>query len=346
MAIWTTSFGDVPAYDSHVHIVAAPDKFKGTATAREITAAICRAASEAGHTCTEVPLADGGDGTLEALGGANRVSRVTGPLGEPVDAEWRLEKGLAVIEMARTSGLVLAGGRKRNDPLAASTTGVGELIGEAVDGGAETIIVGVGGSATTDGGLGAIEAIGSPEQIRGVDLIVACDVRTKFVDAARVFGPQKGATDAQVALLQNRLVSLVETYKTRFGVDVSNLERGGAAGGLSGGLAALGARLEDGFQIVAEHVALADALEAADLVVTGEGFIDNESFDGKVVGGVATMAATHGVSVLAIAGQVFDEDDAEPSGDFDMISLTEEFGLSKALKNPTMCVYDALRSRF
>ena len=144
-----------------MHVVAAPDKFKGTATAAEICEAIANAAAESGHSCTQVPLADGGDGTLEALGGANRTSTVTGPLGDSVDAEWRLDAGVAVIGMARTSGLVLAGGSEGNDPLAASTVGVGELISEAIDNGAKKVIVGVGGSATTDGGLGAIDAIQS-----------------------------------------------------------------------------------------------------------------------------------------------------------------------------------------
>src|SRR5205823_3062176 len=144
----------------------------------------------------ELPLADGGEGTLDALGGANRLSRVTGPLGEPVEAEWRLGHGDAVIEMARASGLTLAGGRERNDPLAATARGTGELIAAAIAAGAERILVAVGGSATTDGGLGAVEALGW-EPFR-TEVEVACDVRTPFLEAARVFGPQKGADPAQV----------------------------------------------------------------------------------------------------------------------------------------------------
>ena len=119
-----------------MHVVAAPDKFKGTATAQEVSVAIAAAVEAAGSTCTQIPMADGGDGTLDALGGANRSSLVTGPLGDPVDAQWRLDRGVAVIEMARTSGLVLAGGADGNDPLGATTAGVGELIAEAVDAGA------------------------------------------------------------------------------------------------------------------------------------------------------------------------------------------------------------------
>ena len=235
-----------------MRIVAAPDKFKGTASAREVVAAIVTAAESCGHSVDEVPMADGGEGTLAALGGPNRTSLVTGPLGSPVEAQWRYDRGLAVIEMAQSSGLVLAGGTNGNDPLAATTAGVGELIGEAVDAGAKRLIIGVGGSATTDGGLGAIQALGSAARVKGVDITVACDVRTTFVDAATVFGPQKGATPAQVSMLTGRLTTLVDTFKSEYGIDISTLPRGGAAGGLAGGLAAIGASLVDGFDVVAE----------------------------------------------------------------------------------------------
>lgn len=325
-----------------MHIVAAPDKFKGTATAAQIAGAVTSAAVESGHTSTEVPLADGGEGTLEALGGGNRTSTVTGPLGDPVVAKWRLENGVGVIEMAQSSGLVLAGGPKGNDPMAATTAGVGELIAQAVDGGATSIIIGVGGSATTDGGLGAIDVLGSGQRLRGVDVIVACDVRTRFTAAAAVFGPQKGATRAQVTMLGNRLEALVDTYKERFGVDVSALDRAGAAGGLAGGLAAIGARLVDGFDVVAEHVGLEAVLESADLIVTGEGFIDDESFDGKVVGGVARLAQLHEVPVLAVAGQVFDG----AQDRIDAISLADSCGLDRALEAPESCVHEVLRRHF
>ena len=324
-----------------MHVVAAPDKFKGTASAHEIAAAIATAVEAAGSTCTQVPMADGGDGTLDALGGPNRTSLVTGPLGSPVEAEWRLDRGVAVIEMARASGLVLAGGPEENDPLGATTAGVGELIGEAVDAGAQKIIVGVGGSATTDGGLGALEALGSAARVASVEIIVACDVRTRFADAAAVFGPQKGASPAQVSLLTGRLTALVDNYRERYGVDISMLERSGAAGGLAGGLAAVGAQLVDGFDIVATELGLEDAIANADLVVTGEGFIDNESFDGKVVGGVVELAASRSVPVLAIAGQVFDD----VTGRIDAISLADQFGLDRALQEPTSCVTEAVANR-
>ena len=324
-----------------MHVVAAPDKFKGTASAREIANAIAAAATAAGSTCTTVPMADGGEGTLEALGGANQTSLVTGPLGDPVEASWRLDGALAVIEMARSSGLVLAGGPDENDPLGATTAGVGELIGAAIDLGATSIIIGVGGSATTDGGLGALDALGSAARVKGVKITVACDVRTRFVDASTVFAPQKGASPAQVTMLTGRLHALVEAYRDRFGVDVAELDRAGAAGGLAGGLAAVGAELVDGFDVVATQLGLEVHIASADLVVTGEGFIDNESFDGKVVGGVVELAAAHGVPVLAVAGQVFD--DAQHR--VDAISLAERFGLDRALDDPVACVTEAVAER-
>ncbi len=223
-----------------VHVVAAPDKFRGTATAAEVASAIAEAVEALGHTCTTVPMADGGEGTLEVLGGANRVTTVTGPLGRPVDASWRLDRRSAVIEMAQASGLELAGGAEGNDPIGATTSGTGELISIAVESGATRVLVGVGGSATTDGGLGALQALFPLQRLRGVELVVACDVRTSFVDAAAVFGPQKGASPSQVELLTRRLERLADVYVHDHGVDVRPLVGGGAAGGLAGGLAAAG----------------------------------------------------------------------------------------------------------
>lgn len=319
-----------------MRVLAAPDKFKGTASAAEIASAICGGVDEAGRgdTCETIPLADGGEGTLAALGGPNRTSVVTGPLGMDVAADWRLDRGVAVIEMAQAAGLVLAGGREGNDPLEASTRGVGELMAEAIDAGVESIVVAVGGSATTDGGLGALEALGSPARLQGIDVAVACDVRTPFLEAARVFATQKGASPAQVELLSRRLDHLADRYRADFGVDVSELPRAGAAGGLAGGLAAFGARLVDGFEIVASHVGLADAVDAADAVVTGEGFVDSESFEGKVVGGVASLAAVHDVPVWVVAGQVFDGAEHR----IRTVSLTERFGLDRALADPVSAV--------
>lgn len=322
-----------------MHILAAPDKFKGTASANDVAAAIAAAAEDGGHTSTLVPMADGGEGTLDVLGGANQTSSVTGPDGTVIDAQWRLFDGTAVIEMAQAAGLVLAGGREQNDPVAATSSGVGELICEAVDSGATRIIVGVGGSATTDGGLGAVEVIGTPDRLNGAEVVVACDVRTLFADAAAVFGPQKGATPAQVERLTDRLQELARTYKQRFGVNISDIASGGAAGGLAGGLAALGAHLVDGFRLIADVNGLSSNMSGVDLIVTGEGMLDEESFNGKVVGGVAEIAARHGVPVLAIAGQIQGDHSS-----IDTISLTNEFGLDRALNDTTAAIQEAVAS--
>ena len=305
-----------------MRVVAAPDKLRGTATASEVAAAVSRAAAASGWRCDEVPMADGGEGTLDALGGPNRTTVVTGPLGQPVEAAWRLDGGTAVIEMARASGLDLVGGASGNDPVAASTAGTGELIVAALDAGATRVIVGVGGSASTDGGLAALRALHPLARLRGVDLIVACDVRTAFVDAAEVFAPQKGATRAQVELLRRRLERLVEVYRNEHGVDVSALDGAGAAGGLAGGLAAAGARLVPGFDLVADEVELDAHLEGADLVITAEGFLDAQSFEGKVVGGVTALARAAGVPVVAIVGEVFDGVEDRVGA----VSLVERFG--------------------
>ncbi len=321
-----------------VRVVAAPDKFRGTATAAEIAAAVGRAAVAAGWACDEVPVADGGEGTLEALGGSNRTTTVTGPLGEPVEARWRLSGRTAVIEMAEASGLALVGGPEGNDPIAADTVGTGELIQLALESGARRIIVGLGGSATVDGGLGALRAMHPHQRYRAVDLRVACDVRTTFLHAAETFGAQKGATAAQIRLLTNRLARLADVYEQDHGIDVRDLPGTGAAGGLAGGLAAIGAQLEDGFALVAEELCLDEIIEGADLVVTGEGFLDDESFDGKVVGGVAELASAFGVPVVAIVGEVLDGVDGRVGQHVETVSLVERFGRERSMHDTATCV--------
>jgi glycerate kinase len=317
-----------------VQILVAPDKFKGTATAGQVAEALAAGLGALGHQVVCCPLADGGEGTLEALGGANRTTTVTGPLGDAVEAGWRLAGRLAVVEMARASGLALVGGPEGNDAVAASTHGTGELIAIAVEAGARRVIVAVGGSATTDGGLGALRAMSPLHRYRGVTLEVACDVRLGFVDAARVFAPQKGASAVQVELLERRLERLVQVYLDEYGVDVSTLEGAGAAGGLAGGLACAGARLVPGFEVVAEHLGLDEMVEAADLVVTGEGFLDDESFDGKVVGGVAEMADSFGVPVVAVVGEAFDT----AAERIATVSLVEHHGRERAMTATTACL--------
>lgn len=289
--------------------VVAPDKFRGSLDAAAAAEAMSRGLRRAGFDeVRQVPLADGGEGTIDALvrarGGRVMTARVTGPLGDPVEAAYAvLRDGTAVVEMARASGLALVEGE--NDPLGATTRGTGELVVAAVRNGARRVIVGVGGSATTDGGLGAVEALAW--SLTGVEVVVACDVSTPFLDAARVYGPQKGATPAQVKLLTRRLERLADVYRSRTGADVSGLSGGAAAGGLAGGLAAIGAQLEPGFDVVAEATGLDRALRGAWLAVTGEGRLDEASFEGKVVGGVLAWAREAGVPRrAAVVGRAVD----------------------------------------
>ncbi len=323
-----------------MRILAAPDKFRGTVSAAEAASAIAAGARAAGvsEPVAEVPMSDGGEGFAEAFGGANRVSVVTGPLGDPTPAGWRLRGKTAVIEMAQASGLALVGGAEGNDPVAASTRGTGELIAEALDLGARRILVGHGGSASTDGGLAALQGLFPVQRLHGVELIAAVDVRCAFLDAARVFAPQKGATPSQVELLSRRLERLAQVYLEDYGVDVTTIEGGGAAGGLAGGLAAVGGEVVSGFDVIAEELDLATAVEEADLVVTGEGFVDEASFDGKVVGGLAALADEFGVPMLVVAGEVFDG-----VGDrIDARSLVAEFGRERALADTAACIAEAV----
>ncbi|GAA2721556.1 glycerate kinase family protein [Cellulomonas aerilata] len=317
-----------------MRVLISPDKFKGTASADEVAAAMAAAVTARSWTTELIPMADGGEGTLDALGGPNRTSTVTGPLGTPVEAAWRLGDGVAVVEAARCAGLVLAGGAAGNRPLEATTRGVGELIAEAVALGARRLLVTVGGVATTDGGRGALDAVGDLPP--GVDLQVACDVATLFVDAAAVFGPQKGATPGDVAVLTRRLQDLRAEYLRTTGRDVGGLPGSGAAGGLAGGLAALGARLVPGVDMVADALGIDAALARADLVLTGEGRLDAQSFEGKVVGGVDGRARRAGIPCLAVVGV------ADPGvARLPVVSLVEACGLDRALHDTRAAITEA-----
>jgi glycerate 2-kinase len=279
-------------------ILAAPDKFRGSASAREVAAGVAAAADAVGWSCVQLPLADGGEGTLDAFGGANRSTTVTGPLGGRVDAEWRLgDDGVAVVESALASGLVLAGGAEGNDPVRATSRGTGQLVAAAIAGGARRVIVSLGGSATTDGGLATVEEL----------------------DA---YAPFDGLEDR---------------YRQRYVIDLSALDGSGAAGGLGGALAALGARLVPGFELVAEHTGLAEAVRGADAVITGEGRLDAQSFNGKVVGGVVDLAARYGVPALVLAGLV----DEDVAGRVESVSLIARFGPEASWRDPVGCVTQA-----
>jgi glycerate kinase len=254
-----------------------------------------------------------------------------------IDAAWyELDATTAAVEMAMASGLQLVGGPTHNDPIRADTAGTGELIAAAVKAGARQILVGMGGSATTDGGWGALEVLEPHSRLAGIDLLVACDVTTRFVEAAAVFAPQKGASPAQCELLARRLERLAQLYLERFRVDVRNLDGSGAAGGLAGGLAAVGATLASGFEIVADRIELAERMEGADLVLTGEGLLDQESFHGKAVGGVVALAGECGVAVEVVAGDVEGEQPVRYR------TLVESVGSERAWADPAGALSDVV----
>jgi glycerate kinase len=299
----------------------APDSFKGTFSSREVAATIAGGLRAAGREADELPVADGGEGTIDALlstlEGEERSARVSDPLGRPVEAAFALIDGgrTGIVEMARASGLGLVGEDER-DAWAASTRGTGELIAAAVEAGAERVIVTVGGSATTDGGAGALEAL--EEAGVEVDMDVLCDVRTPFEDAGRVYGPQKGADAAMVRKLSERLDRVARGYKR----DPRGEPMTGAAGGLAGGLwAQHGARLQDGPAFVLGALGFDERMRGAAFVVTGEGRIDEQTLQGKLVGEVATRCRQAGVPCHGIVGKI----DLDPFSQriLDFASLSE-----------------------
>lgn len=317
-------------------VLCCPDKFRGSLTAADAARGLAIGVERTGRAAHALPLADGGEGTLAVLcpsPTAVRTARVTGPLGEPVEARWGLQDGTAVVEMAQASGLALVAGRE--DPLRATTRGTGELIRCALEAGARRVIVAVGGSATVDGGLGALEAL--EFDLRGGEVVVACDVETRFVEAARVFGPQKGAGAAEVTALERRLERLAARYEADHGVDVRALAGAGAAGGLAGGLAAVGARLEPGAALVADVVGLRTALASASLAITGEGRFDATSLAGKVVGHVLREADALGVPACVVAG------DAESGAVADLPHGVGCVTLASLAEGPDAAFRDAAR---
>ncbi|WP_427129011.1 glycerate kinase [Pseudarthrobacter sp. S9] len=295
-------------------ILVAPDSFKGTFTAGEVAGHIAAGIRAAGGTAVELPVADGGEGTFEMLvrGLDARPARVStlGPWGDPVEAAIGLAAdGTAVVELAFASGLNLPSAGDRN-PVAASTYGTGVLIAEAVRHGARRILVAAGGSATTDGGAGAITAIEERGGLRGADIVILSDVTTRFNDAARVFGPQKGADRATVEVLTRRLELLADSFASEYGRDPRPVDRTRAAGGFSAGMwARYGADLVSGADYVLDLLGFDSQLAASSAVVVGEGCLDSQTSQGKIIAAILARAGT--TPVYAVVGSV----DPDP-GDF------------------------------
>jgi glycerate 2-kinase len=284
-----------------VRVLLCPASLKGVLSARAAAAALARGVRDAGSDPTELPVADGGEGTVDALhaalGGEWQEALVSDPRGRPVSARWLLlPDGRAVVEAASAIGLPLIAESER-DPLSASSRGLGELVLAALRDGASGLVVGLGGSATVDGGAGMREVV----RELPVPTTVLCDVRTELADAARLFGPQKGASAQDVLVLERRLVAMTEL------APYAALPGSGAAGGLGAALAALGAELVSGATAVLELVGFDERIAGCDLAITGEGQVDRTTMEGKAPGVVATRCATAGVRCVVFGGRVTDE---------------------------------------
>jgi glycerate kinase len=315
-------------------VLVAPDSFKGSLTSVEVGRALADGWSRArpGDRIELAPLADGGEGTLEAIAAAGgwemRSAPVRDPLGRPIEARWLASADgvSAVIEMAQASGLSRLAPAER-DPVGATTAGTGELLAAALDSGARDIVMGIGGSATTDGGRGMLEALGARslgpgrhgEGLDGLDerlattrLRVACDVTNPLLGphgAAATYGPQKGADEQQVAALDGRLAALADALDAATGRDERGTPGAGAAGGLGYALLSIQDRFESfglrpGIDLVMEATGFDDKLAAADLVITGEGRIDSQTAFGKTAFGVARRASAAGLPCIAVGGGV------------------------------------------
>ena len=316
----------------------APDKFKGTLSAAQVAAAVGRGLERGGQPPPDLcPVADGGDGTLgvllTALGGSTGGAEVSDPLGRPVRAGFGLieDGGTAIVEVAAASGLTLLDAPA---PVEASSYGTGELIAAAVDAGAAVVLVAAGGSAMTDGGMGAVEALREAGGLRGARLVVLCDVRTPFEQAAARFAPQKGADASQVALLTDRLAALAGTLRR----DPRGVPMTGAAGGLAGGLwAEFDARLEAGAPFVLSAVGFDERMREARIVITGEGRIDATTLEGKAAGEVAVRCRQAGVPCAVVCGSnglsLFDQRilDVDPVLEAGTLRALEEAGERLAL---------------
>src|SRR6266487_3998857 len=325
-----------------VRILIAPDKFKGALNAREVSENIAKGLHEAlpEAKIDIAPMADGGEGTAEAisdaLGGSWLKCKAHDPLGRTIEARyaWIEKRRLAVMEMSEAAGMRRISEDER-DPLRANTFGVGEMILDAARRGADEIIIGLGGSATNDGGFGMARALGfqfhyeqehehEHEQVRVTDLlelkgvekpkdlelpkiVAAVDVRNPLLGkngATRVFGPQKGANKDQIDVLERALTKLADVIAKEFGIDYRDKLGAGAAGGLGFGLMSFcGAKIRPGFDLVAEAVKLESKIKDADLVITGEGSLDQQTLEGKTPAGTARLARKLGKKVFAIVGR-------------------------------------------
>ncbi len=302
-----------------LRVLIAPDCYGDSLTAVAAAEAIANGWRQArpGDRLVIAPQSDGGPGFVGVLAGrigSVRKSRVSGPLDTDVDAEWVFDAATttAYIECAQACGLALLGGSPTvHTAVAAHSEGVGQLIDAALCQGATTLVIGLGGSACTDGGRGLMAALGGLHEARrrlaGTTLIAASDVEHPLLGqmgAARVFGPQKGADARTVDLLESRMTDWALDLDAAAGHAVSALPGAGAAGGLGAALLALGGRRESGAAVIAEYTGLADDIAAADLIITGEGRFDDQSLHGKVVSALADGARPRGIPVLVLAGQV------------------------------------------
>lgn len=298
-----------------MRVLIAPDCYGDSLTAVQAAAAIAAGWAVARPTDTLVlaPQSDGGPGFVDVLAerlGGLHTTTVRGPLDREVAARWVLHEATAYIECAQACGLaLLSGPPTAATALAATSFGVGQLVDAALVAGAHRVVVGLGGSACTDGGRGLVDALGglasAHQRLAGAELIVASDVEHPLLGpmgAAAVFGPQKGADPATVAVLEQRLTKWARELESVAGRDVSAEPGAGAAGGLGAALLALGGRRESGATVIAGHTGLAADLAAADLVITGEGRFDDQSLHGKVIS--ALVGQAQGTPVLVLAGQV------------------------------------------
>ncbi len=278
--------------------LASPASFKGVLTASQAAAALCEGMHAGGAEARPLPVADGGEGTAETLhatlGGQWRDASVSDPLGRPVRARWlRLPDGRGVVDAAAAIGLPLLA-REELDPLRASSRGFGELIDAALGDGVRDLLLGLGGVATVDGGAGLLSVVGSLP----VPTVVLCDVKTVLADAARLYGPQKGASPADVPVLERRLTS-IEALRP-----FAKVPGSGAAGGLGAALAALGAVLTPGAEAILDVIGFDQQLAGAQLVITGEGTIDRTTAEGKAPGAVARRCVVAGVRCVVAGGVV------------------------------------------